>query len=71
MDYTNVRISIKACRVNAGLEQREFAEKVGVTVPTVISWEMGKTEPKLTQLRIISELSKIPMEFISVVTNRV
>lgn len=60
------RISLKATRVNANMEQREWAENVGVSVATVINWEKGKTEPTLSQLRKMSELSGIPMDFIFV-----
>ena len=55
--YKVPRISIAACRVNAKLNQRKFAEKVGVSLATVTNWELGRT---------ISELSGIPMDFIFV-----
>ena len=61
-----VNISLKAARVNADLTQKELAEKLDVTVYTVLYWETGKSEPKMSQLRQISELSGIPMDFISV-----
>ena len=60
------RICIAACRINSGLSQREFAEKLGVSVNTVGNWESGKTEPDLSELRKISNLSGIPMDFIYV-----
>lgn len=60
------RISIAACRVNTKMNQREFADKIGVSLGTVTNWELGKTEPDLSQLRMISELSGIPMDFIFV-----
>ncbi len=62
------RISIAACRVNAKLTQREFAEKIGVSLATVTNWESDKTEPSANQLRMISQLSGIPMDFIFVPT---
>ena len=62
----NVRISLEACRVNAKLTQSEMAEKLGVTANTVSNWESGKSEPNLSQLRAISEISGIPMDFIFV-----
>lgn len=62
----NIKISIAAARVNSGLNQREFAEKVGVSLATVTNWEKGKTEPDASQLRAISRLSGIPMDFIFV-----
>lgn len=48
------------------MKQKEFAEKLGVSISTVTNWELGKTEPDLSQLRIISEISGIPMDFIFV-----
>lgn len=66
MGNTFPRISIAACRVNAELNQREFADKMGVSLATVVNWESGKTEPTASQLRTISQLSGIPMDFIFV-----
>lgn len=60
------RISLKSARVNAELTQKELAEILGVTQVTVNNWENGKSEPSLSQLRKISELSGIPMDFIYV-----
>lgn len=59
-------ITLKAARVNAGLTQKELAKKLGVTNTTINSWENGSTEPSLNQLREISRLSGIPMDFICV-----
>lgn len=61
-----VNISLKAARANADMTQREWAEKLNVTVDTVLNWENGKSEPKMSQLKQISELSGIPMDFIFV-----
>ena len=66
MGNTFPRISIAACRVNAELNQREFADKMGGSLATVVNWESGKTEPTASQLRTISQLSGIPMDFIFV-----
>lgn len=60
-----MEISIRACRNNTGMKQKEFAAAVGVTLNTVSNWERGKTEPTISQLRKISELSGIPFEYIS------
>jgi len=59
-----LKISIAAARVNSKLNQREFAEKIGVSLATVTNWEKGKTEPDASQLREISRLSGIPMDYI-------
>ena len=58
------RISIAAARVNSNLNQKEFAQKIGVSLSTVVNWEKGKTEPDASQLRMISQLSGIPMDII-------
>lgn len=60
------QICLEAVRVNARCNQKEWAEKLGVSNKTVINWEKGNTEPTLSQLRIMSELSGIPMDFIFV-----
>ena len=38
-------ISLKAARVNAGLTQKQAAEKIGVNVSTIVKWETGKSVP--------------------------
>lgn len=58
------RISLEAARVNAKLTQKELAELLGVSNVTIVNWEKGKSEPSAAQLRKISELSGIPMDFI-------
>ena len=58
------RIFLAAARVNARMNQREFAEYMGVDVSTITNWEKGKSEPSASQLRKISEVSGIPMDFI-------
>lgn len=60
------RISLEAVRVNAKMTQKEWAEMLGVSNATVINWEKGKTEPSLSQLKTMSKLSGIPMDFIFV-----
>ena len=65
MDTINKpHISLTAARVNAGLNQKEMAVEMGVDVSTIINWEKGKTEPSASQLRRISKISRIPMDFI-------
>lgn len=60
------KISLEAVRVNARMKQKEWAEILGVSQATVVNWEKGNTEPTLSQLRTMSELSGIPMDFIFV-----
>lgn len=60
------RISLEAVRVNANMTQKEWAERLGVSNNTVVNWEKGNTEPSLSKLREMSQLSGIPMDFIFV-----
>mgnify|MGYP003298745951 CR=1 FL=1 len=60
------KISLEAARVNANLTQKELAKILGVSNTTIVNWEAGVSEPSLTNLRKISELSGIPMDFIFV-----
>lgn len=57
----DIRVTLKACRVNTGMTQIQFAKEVGVSPGTVTRWEDGRSFPDLMQLRKISELSTIPM----------
>ena len=58
------KINLAAVRTNANMTRREWATAVGVGVSTIDNWENGRTEPSATQLRRMSELSGIPMDFI-------
>ena len=60
------KISLEAVRVNAKMTQKEWASKLGVSNSTVVTWEKGNTEPSLSQLREMSRLSGVPMDFIFV-----
>ena len=60
------KISLEAVRVNAKMTQKEWASKLGVSNSTVVNWEKGNTEPSLSQLREMSRLSGVPMDFIVV-----
>ena len=66
MEVKDIRISLEACRVNAKMNQKEWADKLNVSFSTIGNWEKGKGEPSLSQLRMISELSNIPMDCIVV-----
>lgn len=61
-----MKITLKAARVNVGLDQSEVAKKLGVNIATVSSWETGKTNPSLENFRKLCELYKWPEEFIKI-----
>ena len=60
------KISLEAARVNAKITQRELAKILGISQNTVCNWEKGKSQPNASNLRKISEISGIPLDFIFV-----
>ena len=58
------QISLAAARVNAGFTQEEVAKVMKVGKQTIVSWERGNSEPKMSQSRKLSELYKIPLDYI-------
>lgn len=59
-----IRISLAAARVNAGMTQDDVAKALGVGKQTIVSWERGKSEPKISQSRALSSLYNIPLDYI-------
>lgn len=64
--FADFTVNLTAARANANMTQSQFAEALGVDRGTVYNWENGKGTPSATLLRKISELSKIPMDYIFV-----
>lgn len=58
------KISIKGARVNAGYTQNEFAKAIGVSRSAVGKWENDECIPTLSHLRLISEITGIPLDYI-------
>lgn len=59
---SDLKITPAAARVNAGLTQRDVAEKMGVSTNTVINWENGKTVPSVSMAWRLSKLYGIPLD---------
>lgn len=57
-----IQISLAAARVNAGMTQDEIAKKMHVGKQTVVNWEKGNTEPKMSQARELSAIYNIPLD---------
>lgn len=45
-----MKISLKAMRVNAKLNQKEVAKAIGISPNTLVNWENSYTFPDVTQL---------------------
>ena len=44
------RLTLKSCRITAGLKVEEIARAAGVTVDTVYKWEIGRSFPNAPQM---------------------
>lgn len=54
-------LTLKAARVNAGLTQKQMADKLGVSETTVWKWETGASEPRLSQFKMFCEACGVKM----------
>lgn len=59
-----IKISLAAARVNAGLTQENVAKALHISKQTVVNWEKGISEPNISQGRALSELYKMPLDYI-------
>lgn len=50
---------IKEARIYRNIKQEDVAKYVNVTVQTYSKWENGKTEPKASQVKKLSQILKI------------
>lgn len=55
-------ITLKAARVNAGLTQKEAAERLGISRGTLASYEMYKTKPDIEMAKRIADLYGVPVD---------
>ena len=51
-----VKMTLKAARVNAGLNQKEAADRLDVSNGTLCNWENGVTFPNVEQVEKICAL---------------
>ena len=58
----NIRISMAAARVNAGMTQEDAAKALHITKQTLVNWEKGITQPKIEQAENMSVLYGIPYQ---------
>lgn len=58
------RISLVAARVNKKMTQQQLAECMSVSKHLIFKWENGQAEPSASQLRKLSEITGIPIDFL-------
>ena len=64
------KIKLKAARVNAEMTQEDVANTLGRNKQTIVNWENGVSEIKVHDLIALSELYKIPIEYLEVPPRR-
>ena len=52
------KMTMKALRINAGLNQKDVAKALDVTPTTIGRWEQGRTSPSFAKLIQLAELYK-------------
>ena len=60
------KISLKAARVNAELTQDDVSRILHKNKQTIVNWESGVTEIKMSDFQKLAELYNIPMEYIKI-----
>ena len=60
----NLKISLSAARVNAGLTLEQACERLKVSKNTMIKWEKGKSCPTWDKVQLIEKVYKFPANHI-------
>ena len=59
-----IKITLAAARVNAGMTQAEAAKAIDVSVNTICTWENGKSEIPKTAAMALASLYAMPIEYL-------
>ncbi len=60
------KFKLKAARVNKEMTQEDVAKALGRNKQTIVNWENGVSEIKVSDLMRLSALYGIPIEFLEV-----
>ena len=67
---SEIRITMAAARVNAGMTQEDASKALHVTKQTLVNWEKGVTQPKIDQAELMSQIYGIPYQNIIFLPNK-
>ncbi len=65
-----LKIKLKAARVNKEMTQGDVAKALNRNKQTIVNWENGVTEIKVSDLLRLSKLYEIPIEYLEVPEKR-
>ena len=57
-----IQISLAAARVNAKLTQEDVAKMMKIGKRTIINWEKGISIPSFSDINMLSQIYKIPVD---------
>ena len=63
MDIFAVRL--REQRLEKGLKQKQLAEAVGTTDDSIYSWEKGRSQPSVEQIRLLCRCLNISADYLS------
>lgn len=61
---TEIKISLAAARVNAGMTQENVAKELKVSKRTIVNWEKGNVSPSPVVLKALSDMYRMPIDYI-------
>lgn len=61
-----LKISLAAARVNANMTQEDVAREMKIGKQTIVNWEKGISEPKISQAKELSRLYSMPLDYIDI-----
>lgn len=64
------KMTLRAARVNAGLDQKSAAKGLGISNKTLCAWESGKSYPKADKIPGICTLYKITFDDLIFLTDK-
>ena len=59
----NIKLCLKAARVNAGLSQKQAADKLNIGVSTLQGYESGKRYPRLDTLEQMQKVYGVSISY--------
>lgn len=55
----DIKISLRACRVNSNLSIEKASKMLGITRQTLQNWESGRTSPTVENVKKICEVYNV------------